>query len=126
MLKSFTAATPIAVPEKSQSFISLDVEPENDDDQNAAIIRVCNHILSNAIARGCTNIHLEPAERQILVHYRKEGVLFSARKLPRAILPDLINRFRNMSSAGNSQETLPFDSRLSVRHEGQTFFSAYP
>ena len=102
--------------------ISLEDESANLVGEDGAVIRLCNHILSNAIVRGCTNIHIEPAERQILVHYRKEGVLFSARKLPRAILPDLINRFKRMSSEGSKGQTLPYDGRLSIRHGGQNFF----
>lgn len=97
-------------------------EEEGDVYQDRAIVLLSNHILSSAIARGCTNIHIEPGERHILVHYRKEGVLFSARKLPRPILPELIARFKSLSSAGNTQQSLPYDGRLSVRHAGRSFF----
>ncbi len=102
--------------------ISSEGEPENTSPQNMAIARLCNHILSNAITRGCTNIHIEPAERQILVHYRKEGVLFAARKLPKTILPELITRFKNMSSTGGTEQALPYDGRLNILHAGQNFF----
>src|SRR5262249_16092401 len=58
-------------------------EEENlDEPEDMAIILLSNHILSNAIAKGCTNVHIEPTERQVLVHYRKDGVLFAARRLP--------------------------------------------
>jgi type IV pilus assembly protein PilB len=118
--------TPIASPQ-STAIAEFEITPLEDESVNTAdgdnaVVRLCNHILSNAIVRGCTNIHIEPAERQILVHYRKEGVLFAARKLPRAILSELIVRFKNMSSAGNKEQGLPYDGRLSVRHGGQTFF----
>jgi len=120
---SFQTEAAIPIHERSESKVNLiDSNPEDAAEQDPAIVRVCNHILSNAIARGCTNIHLEPAERQILVHYRKEGVLFSARKLPRSLLPDLISRFKSLCSVENDPETLPYDGHISVRHEGRPFF----
>jgi type IV pilus assembly protein PilB len=109
-------------PEQSPEIRLISVDREPVSDQNAAIIRVCNHIVSNAIARGCTNIHIEPTERQILVHYRKEGMLFPARKLPKTILPDLIERFKSMATGDSSDQTLPYDGRLSIRHDGEIFY----
>ncbi len=104
--------------EASQTATASDNEElEHANDQLSAIIRVCNHIISNATARGCTNIHIEPTDKQILVHYRKEGVLFPARKLPKTILPDLIERFKSMSTAENNDQSLPFDGRLSIRND---------
>ena len=55
--------------------------PKRSYKKNRAIVLLSNHILSNAMTRGCTNIHIEPGERQILVHYRKEGVLFAGQKI---------------------------------------------
>jgi len=97
--------------------VSDNEELEHANDQLSAIIRVCNHIISNATARGCTNIHIEPTDKQILVHYRKEGVLFPARKLPKTILPDLIERFKSMSTGESNDQSLPFDGRLSIRND---------
>ncbi len=90
-------------------------------DEGRAIVLLTQHILANAITKGCTNIHIEPGERQILVHYRKEGVLFSARKLPRSILPELVQRFKTMVSKGGVGPALPYDGLLNVRHEEKNF-----
>src|SRR5277367_1521488 len=49
--------------------------------EDMAIVLLANHILSNALSRGCTNIHVEPTDKEVLVHYRKDGVLFAARRL---------------------------------------------
>lgn len=89
--------------------------------EDRAIVLLSQHILSNAINRGCTNIHIEPNERQVLVHYRKEGVLFSARKLPKAILPELVERFKTMAANVGVRPTLPYDGRLNVRHNQRKF-----
>ena len=90
-------------------------------DEGRAIMLLSQHILANAITKGCTNIHIEPGERQVLVHYRKEGILFSARKLPKAILPDLVQRFKTMAARDAAGTDLPVDGLLTVRHGGKIF-----
>ena len=91
-------------------------------DENRAMILLSHHILSNAINKGCTNIHIEPNDRQVLVHYRKEGVLFPARKLPKSILPELVERFKIMAAKAAEGVVIPYDGVLNVRH-GQRDFS---
>ncbi|PWT95453.1 MAG: hypothetical protein C5B53_11425 [Candidatus Melainabacteria bacterium] len=92
-------------------------EEENlDEPEDMAIILLSNHILSNAIAKGCTNVHIEPTERQVLVHYRKDGVLFAARRLPIALLPALVRRYKKMAALNVTNESgLPQDGRLHMR-----------
>ena len=91
-------------------------------DENRAMVLLSHHIISNAIKKGCTNIHIEPNDRQVLVHYRKEGVLFPARKLPKSILPELVQRFKIMAAKIADGVVLPYDGLLNVRHD-QTDFS---
>jgi len=87
---------------------------ENDEPEDMAVVLLSNHILSNAIAKGCSNIHIEPTERQVLVHYRKDGVLFAARRLPIALLPALVRRYKKMAAINTGEEGLPQDGRLNV------------
>jgi type IV pilus assembly protein PilB len=94
---------------------SLEEQPE-EEPEDMAVILLSNHILSNAVTKGCTNIHIEPTERQVLVHYRKDGVLFAARRLPIALLPSLVRRYKKMAAINtNAVEGLPQDGRLHLR-----------
>lgn len=88
-------------------------------EEDMAIILLSNHIVANALAKGCSNIHIEPTERQVLVHYRKDGVLFSARRLPLAILPALVKRYKKLAALSASEETLPQDGHLQMHVEEQ-------
>ena len=90
-------------------------EVPKDEPEDMAIILLSNHILSNAIAKGCSNIHIEPTERQVLVHYRKDGVLFAARRLPKAILPPLLRRYKKMAALSTTEDALPQDGHLHVQ-----------
>jgi len=90
--------------------------------EDMAIVFLANHILSNALSRGCTNIHIEPSEKQVFVHYRKDGVLFAARKLPRALLPLLVGRFKKMAEITTTERNVPLDGRLNVRISGKQLY----
>ena len=87
--------------------------------EDMAIVLLANHILSNALSRGCTNIHVEPTDKEVLVHYRKDGVLFAARRLPKALLPLLVNRFKAMAQISANERDLPQDGRLNVQVSGK-------
>lgn len=110
------------VDDSGTQYISLEDQLGQGVDENRTMVLLSHHIISNAISKGCTNIHIEPNDRQVLVHYRKEGVLFAARKLPRSILPDLVQRFKVMAAQAADEVVLPYDGVLNVRH-GQTNFS---
>ena len=46
-----------------------------DEDDEAPIIRLVNSILNQAIKERASDIHIEPYERDIVVRFRKDGVL---------------------------------------------------
>jgi type IV pilus assembly protein PilB len=87
--------------------------------EDMAVALLGNHILANAISRGCSNIHIEPTEKEVLVHYRKDGVLFAARRLPKALLPVLVDRFKTMAEISLSEKEMPQDGRLNVQVSGE-------
>ncbi len=91
---------------------------------DAAVMLLSQHIVSNAIKKGCSNIHIEPTEKEVLVHYRKEGVLLPPRKLPLALLSDLLKTYKNMTATNDTEARLPLDGRLKVELDGKppTFF----
>lgn len=90
-----------------------------DKNDNAALVRLAAHILSNAVTRGCSNIHIEPEQRQLSVHYRKDGVLFNALKLPPEVMPALLDIFKELALIPTSQQTLPLDGRFNLNLAGR-------
>src|SRR5262249_25583421 len=79
--------------EANQTFIesevdlsNLDVMSESEDEindldlakqaQDAPIVLLANQILAKAIKKKCSDIHLEPQDKCIIVRYRLDGVLF--------------------------------------------------
>ena len=53
--------------------------------QDAPIVHLANQILAKAIKKKCSDIHIEPQDKNLAVRYSLDGVLFIDRKLPKAI-----------------------------------------
>lgn len=94
----------------------LDLERQAGD---APIVMLANQILAKAIKQKISDIHVEPHEKEILVRYRQDGVLHCDRKLPKAILPALVSRFKIMSELDIAERRLPQDGRIRVRLSGK-------
>lgn len=108
---------------------TLDVMIEGEDEindldlakqaQDAPIVLLANQILAKAIKRRCSDIHVEPHEKSVVVRYRLDGVLFIDRRLPRAILNALVSRYKIMADLDIAERRLPQDGRIRVRFSGK-------
>ncbi len=106
---------------------SIDVGPgEHDDEdeaQEASVIRLVNDLLFEAIRERATDVHIEPYERSLSVRYRIDGILSLAG------VSATINRFRHaivsrlkiMASLNIAEKRKPQDGRITLRHKGQEF-----
>lgn len=87
--------------------------------QDAPIIQLANQVLAKAIKRQCSDIHVEPQDKNVLVRYRLDGVLFVDRTLPKAILAALVSRYKIMADLDIAERRLPQDGRIRVRFSGK-------
>ncbi|MDR3228441.1 MAG: type II/IV secretion system protein [Puniceicoccales bacterium] len=98
----------------------LGVEGENEEveDENAAIIRFINEIITKAATDRATDIHFEPQKDSLIIRYRIDGELVLVR------LPDnlvhfqaaLVSRLKIMAKLNISERRRPQDGRIHFRH----------
>ncbi len=108
---------------------TLDIMEELDEDvndldlarqaQDAPIVLLANQILAKAIKRRCSDVHVEPQERDVTVRYRLDGVMFIDRRLPKAILAALVSRYKIMAELDIAERRVPQDGRIRVRFSGR-------
>lgn len=91
-------------------------EAQQDD---APIVRFVNLLISQAIQDRASDIHIEPAERQMNVRYRIDGVLHEMQQAPKAIQNGVISRLKIMSDIDIAERRKPQDGRMSVSHGGR-------
>jgi type IV pilus assembly protein PilB len=88
-------------------------------DDDVPIVRFVNLIVSQAIQDRASDIHIEPAERDLRVRYRIDGVLHEMQRAPKTIQNGVISRLKIMSDIDIAERRKPQDGRMSVLHAGR-------
>lgn len=100
----------------SSDLVPVAAEPSEDD---APIVRFVNLLISQAIQDHASDIHIEPAEREMNVRYRIDGVLHEMQRAPKNIQNGVISRLKIMADIDIAERRKPQDGRMSVIHGGK-------
>ena len=85
------------------------------------IIRLVDTIIFNAIQRRASDIHIETQDREVVVKYRIDGVLYQAMKsIDKRHHSTIVSRIKVMSELDIAEKRVPQDGRFKVRFSGRT------
>ena len=85
----------------------------------APVVKLCNLILTDALRRGASDIHIEPYEREFRVRFRIDGVLYVVMNPPMKLRDAMISRIKIMAKLDISEKRLPQDGRIKIRMNNQ-------
>ena len=90
-------------------------------DQEASVIKFVNQIIWEAFKDRATDIHFEPAEDELRIRYRIDGILHQTPMPPqlKRFQAALISRIKVMSGMNIAEKRLPQDGRINVRIKGE-------
>jgi general secretion pathway protein E len=94
----------------------VDILDVNDE---APIIRWVNALMFNAVKERASDIHIEPGEKDVLVRYRIDGVLYETRRAARQFIPSIISRVKIMAGLNIAEKRLPQDGRIRRKIAGK-------
>jgi type IV pilus assembly protein PilB len=83
--------------------------------EDAPVVRLVNAILTSAIKRRASDIHLEPFERMFRVRYRVDGVLEEIMKPPLKLKNAITSRIKVMAALDIAERRLPQDGRIKLK-----------
>lgn len=86
-----------------------------DDTSDAPIIKLVNHIISQAVKARASDIHIEPYHDGLKVRYRVDGILYDFLTPPKWIQASLVSRIKVMAKMNIAEKRLPQDGRIEVR-----------
>jgi len=86
-----------------------------DDTSESKIIRLVNHIISQAIKAKASDIHLEPFQDSFKVRYRIDGTLYDFLTPPKWVQSSLISRIKVMANLNIAEKRIPQDGRIEVK-----------
>ncbi|MFY9560465.1 MAG: type IV-A pilus assembly ATPase PilB [Terriglobales bacterium] len=81
----------------------------------APIVKLVNLVLTDAVKRGASDIHMEPYEKEFRVRFRIDGVLQSIMNPPLKLRDAIISRLKIMSKLDISEKRLPQDGRIMLK-----------
>jgi type IV pilus assembly protein PilB len=79
------------------------------------IVKLVNLILSDAIKKGVSDIHLEPYERGFRIRFRIDGVLYEVMSPPQAMRAAVTSRVKIMARLDIAERRMPQDGRIKVK-----------
>ncbi|HET9198611.1 MAG TPA: ATPase, T2SS/T4P/T4SS family [Solirubrobacterales bacterium] len=87
--------------------------------EDAPVIKLVYSVLGQAVGEGASDIHFEPAEDEMRVRFRVDGVLREAAHVPKRMISAVISRVKIMSDLNIAEKRVPQDGRVSVSVEGR-------
>jgi len=84
--------------------------------EEAPIIKLCNLILTDAVKRGASDIHIEPYEKEYRVRFRIDGMLQNVMTPPMKLKDAMTSRLKIMSKLDISEKRLPQDGRIMIKY----------
>ncbi len=83
--------------------------------EDAPVVKLVNLILTDAIKKKASDIHIEPYEHMFRVRYRIDGVLYEVMKPPRKLKNAITSRLKIMANLDIAERRLPQDGRIKIK-----------
>ncbi|HVN31324.1 MAG TPA: type IV-A pilus assembly ATPase PilB [Thermoanaerobaculaceae bacterium] len=99
----------------------VDLGKLTEESQEAPVVRLVNIMLTDAIKRGASDIHVEPYEKNYRVRYRIDGLLREVMNPPQRLKDAITSRIKVLAKLDIAEKRLPQDGRirLKARIEGR-------
>ncbi|HET7600005.1 MAG TPA: ATPase, T2SS/T4P/T4SS family, partial [Gemmatimonadales bacterium] len=99
----------------------VEVVEEEEEDASAAnvddapVVKLINGVLTEAVRRGASDIHIEPFEHEIRVRFRVDGALLEIMKPPLRMKAAMTSRIKILSQLNIAERRVPQDGRLKLK-----------
>ncbi len=96
-------------------------EPQDllDANDEAPIIRLVNQLIFQSVKDRASDIHIEPFERELVVRFRIDGILYDVVKPPKRFQPIIASRVKIMAGLNIAEKRLPQDGRIRTKIAGK-------
>jgi type IV pilus assembly protein PilB len=104
--------TDLEVMEEEQD---LDLAALEEESEQAPVVKLVNLVLTDAIKRGASDIHIEPYEKEYRVRYRIDGILYEMMHPPLKLKEAITSRCKIMARLDIAEKRLPQDGRIKIK-----------
>lgn len=83
--------------------------------EEAPVVKLVNLLLTDAINKGASDIHLEPYEKAFRIRFRLDGVLYEVMAPPLTLHAAVTSRIKIMARLDIAERRMPQDGRIKVK-----------
>ena len=87
--------------------------------EDAPIVKFVNILITQAVQDRASDIHIEPAEKDLRVRFRIDGVLHEVMRSPKSMTAGVTSRLKIMADINIAERRIPQDGRLSTTVNGK-------
>jgi type IV pilus assembly protein PilB len=102
--------------EEGEEALSIDKLTQAD----SPIIKLVDSTIFNALQRRASDVHIETREREVIIKYRVDGVLYNAMDpIDKRFHSSIISRIKVMSELDIAEKRIPQDGRFKLKIKGR-------
>jgi type IV pilus assembly protein PilB len=88
--------------------------------EDAPVVKLVNAIMTQAVGDRASDVHIEPAEKNVRIRFRVDGVLHEPMPpAPKSVQGGLISRLKVMADLNIAEKRIPQDGRISMKVGGK-------
>ena len=87
--------------------------------EQAPVVKLVNSLISDAVRKGASDIHIEPYEKALRVRFRIDGSLYEMMSPPFRMKAAIISRLKIMADLDIAERRVPQDGRIKLRLLGR-------
>lgn len=84
------------------------------------LVRFTTTMITEAINRGASDIHIDPRENEVLIRYRIDGVCQEIKRLPKNIHEGIVSRIKIISDLNIAERRVPQDGHFGMVTNGKS------
>ncbi|MBI4160695.1 MAG: type II/IV secretion system protein [Candidatus Yanofskybacteria bacterium] len=94
------------------------IEKELQDEANISIVTLVDRLIEYALKSRSSDIHIDPAENDLRVRFRVDGVLYDAFSFPKSIKSEVVSRIKVLSGLRTDEHQTAQDGRFRINFDG--------
>jgi type IV pilus assembly protein PilB len=86
--------------------------------EQAPVVKLVNSLITDAVRKGASDIHIEPYEKVLRVRFRVDGMLYEMMQPPLRLKNAITSRLKVMAQLDIAERRLPQDGRIKMKLTG--------
>ena len=112
LLEEFGESDVEVLEEQDEDFSMAALQAEVD---SAPVVKFINGLLTDAVLKGASDIHIEPFEKEVRIRYRIDGSLLEVMKPPMKMKAALTSRIKILADLNIAERRVPQDGRIKLK-----------